>query len=172
MAAETGPPAASRIRSPAGRSIFEGATRTQRIRASSRARAPDSTMRAAVHLECERGAEAYIRALLLQALSASGLAPTGLRARRERGEVASLRATVAVNGDVAQALEPVISRLSLEPGRQRPALAPGGGRHEAPGPGLTTRQWRVKDPTPPRVPGRLIGRRGDPNESGTPPANR
>ncbi|MFD7580860.1 hypothetical protein ACFV84_18040 [Kitasatospora sp. NPDC059811] len=116
MAAETGPPAASRIRSPAGRSIFEGATRTQRIRASSRARAPDSTMRAAVHLECERGAEAYIRALLLQALSASGLAPTGLRARRERGEVASLRATVAVNGDVAQALEPVISRLCLEPG--------------------------------------------------------
>ena len=77
---------------------------------------PDSSVDAVVHLECERAAESHIRALLLQALAASGLAPTGLRARRERAEVTSLRATVAIGGDVAQALEQVISRLSLEPG--------------------------------------------------------
>ncbi|WP_406194904.1 MgtC/SapB family protein [Kitasatospora sp. NBC_01560] len=78
---------------------------------------PDSTVRATVHLECERGAETHIRALLLQALNGSGLSPTGLRARRdERGDTTSLRATVAVNGDVAPALEQVVSRLSLEPG--------------------------------------------------------
>ncbi|MFE4517735.1 MgtC/SapB family protein [Kitasatospora sp. NPDC056783] len=78
---------------------------------------PDSTSRATVHLVCERKAETHIRALLLQALTASGLAPTGLRARRtEDGEATSLRATVAITGQVAPALEQVVTRLSLEPG--------------------------------------------------------
>ncbi|MBD0691664.1 MgtC/SapB family protein [Streptomyces sp. CBMA123] len=78
---------------------------------------PDSTIRATIHLECDRKSETHIRALLLQALSASGLAPTGLRARRtEQGDATSLRATVAVTGQVATALEQVVTRLSLEPG--------------------------------------------------------
>ncbi|MDH6137479.1 putative Mg2+ transporter-C (MgtC) family protein [Kitasatospora sp. MAA4] len=77
---------------------------------------PDSSVDAIVHLECERRSESHIRALLLQALAASGLPPTGLRARRERADLTSLRATVAISGDVAQAMEQVISRLSLEPG--------------------------------------------------------
>jgi putative Mg2+ transporter-C (MgtC) family protein len=76
---------------------------------------PDATVRATVHLVCDRRTETHLRALLLQTLTASGLAPTGLRARRE-GETASLRAAVTINGDVAAALEQVISRLSLEPG--------------------------------------------------------
>ncbi|EST36789.1 MgtC/SapB family protein [Streptomyces roseochromogenus] len=76
---------------------------------------PDATVRATVHLVCERKAETPLRALLLQTLAASGLAPTGLRARRE-GESTSLRATATISGDVASALEQVISRLSLEPG--------------------------------------------------------
>ncbi|WP_332262165.1 hypothetical protein [Kitasatospora mediocidica] len=73
-------------------------------------------MRATIHLACERRAESHIRALLLQALTASALAPTGLRARRGPGEDTSLRATVAISGDVAQSLEQVVARLSLEPG--------------------------------------------------------
>ncbi|MFB7905837.1 MgtC/SapB family protein [Kitasatospora sp. NPDC056076] len=78
---------------------------------------PDSTTRATVHVECDRKSETHIRALLLQALTASGLAPTGLRARRtEQGDATSLRATVAITGQVAPALEQVVSRLSLEPG--------------------------------------------------------
>ncbi|MDH6114803.1 putative Mg2+ transporter-C (MgtC) family protein [Kitasatospora sp. MAP12-15] len=77
---------------------------------------PDEAVRATLHLECERRSESHIRALLLQALAASGLAPTGLRARRGPDEATSIRATVAISGDVAQALEQVVSRLSLEPG--------------------------------------------------------
>ncbi|SOB85390.1 MgtC/SapB family protein [Streptomyces sp. 1331.2] len=78
---------------------------------------PDSTIRATVHLECDRKSETHIRALLLQALAASGLAPTGLRARRtEQGDATNLRATVATTGQVAPALEQVVTRLSLEPG--------------------------------------------------------
>ncbi|AUG81526.1 membrane protein [Kitasatospora sp. MMS16-BH015] len=78
---------------------------------------PDSTSRATVHLECERRSETHIRALLLQALTASGLAPTGLRVRRgTREDTTSLRSTVAVTGDVTAALEQVVTRLSLEPG--------------------------------------------------------
>ncbi|GAB7185778.1 MgtC family protein [Kitasatospora sp. Ki12] len=78
---------------------------------------PDSTCRATVHLECDRKSETHIRALLLQALAGSGLAPTGLRARRsEQGDLTSLRATVAITGQVTPALEQVVSRLSLEPG--------------------------------------------------------
>ncbi|MEE1786394.1 MgtC/SapB family protein [Streptomyces sp. SP17BM10] len=78
---------------------------------------PDSTSRATVHLECDRKSETHIRALLLQSLAASGLTPTGLRARRaDDGEVTSLRATVAITGQVAPALEQVVTRLSLEPG--------------------------------------------------------
>ncbi|MDH6129527.1 MgtC/SapB family protein [Kitasatospora sp. GP82] len=84
-------------------------------RAPSSGSDPDETVRATVHLECERKAETHVRALLLQALAASGLAPTGLRAHRERGEVTGVRATVAVTGDVTAALEQVVSRLSLEP---------------------------------------------------------
>ncbi|MBX7555371.1 MgtC/SapB family protein [Streptomyces sp. NPDC004232] len=76
---------------------------------------PDATVRATVHLVCERTSETHLRALLLQTLAASALAPRGLRARRE-GDTASLRATVSISGDVAAALEQVISRLSLEPG--------------------------------------------------------
>lgn len=78
---------------------------------------PDSTSRAIVHLECDRKSETHIRALLLQALAASGLAPTGLRVRRtDSGDATSLRATVAVTGEVAPGLEQVVTRLSLEPG--------------------------------------------------------
>ncbi|GAA2994537.1 MgtC/SapB family protein [Streptomyces lactacystinicus] len=78
---------------------------------------PDSTSRATIHLECDRKSETHIRALLLQALAASGLAPTGLRARRtDSGDATSLRATVAITGSVAPALEQVVTRLSLEPG--------------------------------------------------------
>ncbi|MFF2658387.1 MgtC/SapB family protein [Kitasatospora sp. NPDC058032] len=78
---------------------------------------PDSATRATIHLACDRKSETHIRALLLQALAASGLAPTGLRARRtDSGEITSLRATVAITGQVAPALEQVVTRLSLEPG--------------------------------------------------------
>ncbi|WP_041823555.1 MgtC/SapB family protein [Streptantibioticus cattleyicolor] len=78
---------------------------------------PDATTRATVHLVCDRGEETHIRALLLQALAASGLTPSALRARRDHeGDAIVVLATVAVNGDLAQALEPVIARLSLEPG--------------------------------------------------------
>ncbi|MER7845794.1 MgtC/SapB family protein [Kitasatospora sp. NPDC096077] len=78
---------------------------------------PDSTSRATVHLECDRKSETHIRALLLQALAGSGLSPTGLRARRtEQGDATSLRATVAISGQVTPALEQVVTRLSLEPG--------------------------------------------------------
>ncbi|MFD9789524.1 MgtC/SapB family protein [Streptomyces sp. NPDC059070] len=76
---------------------------------------PDTTLRATIHLECERTAETHIRALLLQALTTSGVAPTGLRTRREGDESTHLRATVVITGDVTGALELVVSRLSLEP---------------------------------------------------------
>jgi putative Mg2+ transporter-C (MgtC) family protein len=71
---------------------------------------------ATVHLVCERKAETHVRALLLQALAGSGLTSTGLRATREGEDTTSLRATVAVSGDPARALEQLIARLSLEPG--------------------------------------------------------
>ncbi|WEO92835.1 MgtC/SapB family protein [Streptomyces sp. FXJ1.172] len=77
---------------------------------------PDDHVRASVHLRCERGSETHIRALLAQALTASGLTATGLRARREGEDTTSVRAAVTISGDVAAALEQVISRLSLEPG--------------------------------------------------------
>ncbi len=77
---------------------------------------PDSALRATVHLECDRRSESHIRALLLQALSASALTPTGLRARRGPDEDTTIQATVAISGEVTQALEQVITRLSLEPG--------------------------------------------------------
>ncbi|OLZ65308.1 hypothetical protein AV521_31945 [Streptomyces sp. IMTB 2501] len=76
---------------------------------------PDVSIRATVHVVCERKAETHLRALLLQTLAASALAPAGLRARRE-GDTTSLHTTVVINGDVAAALEQVIARLSLEPG--------------------------------------------------------
>lgn len=78
---------------------------------------PDAATRATVHLVCDRREETHIRALLLQALAASGLTPTALRARRDQeGESTTVLATIAISGDLAQALEPVIARLSLEPG--------------------------------------------------------
>ncbi|WP_329565292.1 MgtC/SapB family protein [Kitasatospora sp. NBC_01266] len=77
---------------------------------------PDAVVEANLHLRCDRSSETHIRALLLQALTSSGLTPTGLRARRETPETTSLRASLSVSGDVASALEQVISRLSLEPG--------------------------------------------------------
>ncbi len=73
-------------------------------------------VRASIHLLCDRKAETQVRALLLQALTSNGLTPTGLRARREDDHNTKLRATVAVTGDPARALEQLISRLSLEPG--------------------------------------------------------
>jgi len=77
---------------------------------------PDSTTRATVHVECDRTAEPHVRALLLQSLAASGLTPTGLHARRGPDSTATLRTTVAVAGRVADGLEQLVSRLSLEPG--------------------------------------------------------
>ncbi|PYC66058.1 hypothetical protein C7C46_31685 [Streptomyces tateyamensis] len=78
---------------------------------------PDAQLLATVHLRCERRGETHVRALLVQALAASRLAPTGLRAHREAdGELTSLRATVAVDGEATSALEQVVSRLSLESG--------------------------------------------------------
>ncbi|MFJ9631863.1 MgtC/SapB family protein [Streptomyces sp. NPDC091280] len=77
---------------------------------------PDAALRATVHVAYEHRAETHMRALLLQSLATNGLTPTGLRARRDHGEYASLRATVTFTGDVAQSLEPVIARLSLESG--------------------------------------------------------
>jgi putative Mg2+ transporter-C (MgtC) family protein len=77
---------------------------------------PDTETLATVHLRFGRREEAQVRALLLQSLKAAGLTPTALRASRESEEIASLRAAVAIDGDAARALEPVISRLSLDPG--------------------------------------------------------
>jgi putative Mg2+ transporter-C (MgtC) family protein len=71
---------------------------------------------ATVHLVCDRRDETHIRALLLQALAAVGLAPTALRARRDQPESTRLQAVVSVTGDPAQGLEQLVSRLSLEPG--------------------------------------------------------
>ncbi|MFJ8637005.1 MgtC/SapB family protein [Streptomyces sp. NPDC093568] len=71
---------------------------------------------ATVHLVCDRGDETHVRALLSQALTGDGLAPTGLRVRRDGDETTSLRAAVALSGDPARSLEQLIARLSLEPG--------------------------------------------------------
>ncbi|MGK5529796.1 MgtC/SapB family protein [Streptomyces sp. URMC 129] len=77
---------------------------------------PDTdTVPATVHLTCDRREEVHIRALLLQCLVGTGLAPTGLRAQR-RHHHTTLRATVALTGKPAPALEQLITRLSLEPG--------------------------------------------------------
>ncbi|MEW1657326.1 MgtC/SapB family protein [Streptomyces sp. NPDC093707] len=76
---------------------------------------PDAAVYATVHVVCERRAETHIRALLLQALSVSGLTPVGLRASRDTEDTTGIRATASVSGDLAQALEQVVARLSLEP---------------------------------------------------------
>ncbi|MFJ8311649.1 MULTISPECIES: MgtC/SapB family protein [unclassified Streptomyces] len=76
----------------------------------------DAELPAIVHVECDRTEETHIRALLLQSLTASGLAPIGLRAHRRESGATSLRATVVVSGDVTRSLEQVVARLSLEPG--------------------------------------------------------
>ncbi|TQF02553.1 MgtC/SapB family protein [Kitasatospora acidiphila] len=86
-------------------------------RAPSAGTDPDATLRATIHLDCERRSETHIRALLLQALAASGLAPLGLRANRDADDAeTTLQASVAISGDATAALEQVITRLSLEPG--------------------------------------------------------
>nr|WP_223185763.1 MgtC/SapB family protein [Streptomyces sp. CBMA152] len=74
----------------------------------------DTELPALVHIECDRTEESHIRALLLQALTSAGLAPTALRAHR-RDNATSLRATVTLTGDITRALEQVVARLSLEP---------------------------------------------------------
>ncbi|WP_432000161.1 MgtC/SapB family protein [Streptomyces sioyaensis] len=80
-------------------------------------RDPDNEgVRATVHLVCDRSEETHIRALLLQALTGSGLTPTGLRVRREADTTTGLQTVVAVTGNPAHALEQLIARLSLEPG--------------------------------------------------------
>ncbi|MFE2064392.1 MgtC/SapB family protein [Streptomyces sp. NPDC059467] len=71
---------------------------------------------ATVHLVCDRGDETHVRALLLQGLVGDGLAPTGLRVRRDADETTNLRAEVSLTGDPARSLEQLIARLSLEPG--------------------------------------------------------
>ncbi|WP_438484394.1 MgtC/SapB family protein [Streptomyces sp. S186] len=76
---------------------------------------PDAAVHATVHVVCERRAETHIRALLLQALTGSGLTPVSLRARRDAEDTTGIRAAVTVSGAPAQALEQVIARLSLEP---------------------------------------------------------
>ncbi|WP_327068242.1 MgtC/SapB family protein [Kitasatospora sp. NBC_01250] len=73
-------------------------------------------VRASIHLLCDRKSETQLRALLLQAMTTAGLTPTGLRARREDEHTTKLRATVAVAGDPARAMEQLITRMSLEPG--------------------------------------------------------
>ncbi|MFI6474869.1 MgtC/SapB family protein [Streptomyces sp. NPDC050516] len=80
----------------------------------------DADIPATVHVECDRSAETHIRALLLQALTASGLAPTALRAHRRESGTTSLRAPMTVSGDITRALEQVVGRLSLEPGTRNP----------------------------------------------------
>ncbi|MFH8771963.1 MgtC/SapB family protein [Streptomyces sp. NPDC017958] len=80
-------------------------------------RDPDNEgVRATVHLICDRSDENHVRALLSQALTGDGLAPTGLRVRRDGEDATSLRAAVSFNGDPARSLEQLIARLSLEPG--------------------------------------------------------
>ncbi|MFE4415238.1 MgtC/SapB family protein [Streptomyces sp. NPDC056821] len=80
-------------------------------------RDPDNEgVRATVHLVCDRADETHVRALLSQALSTDGLAPTGLRVRRDGEDTAHLQATVSLDGDPARGLEQLIARLSLEPG--------------------------------------------------------
>ncbi len=80
-------------------------------------RDPDNEdVRATVHLWCERGDRTHVRALLSQALAGDGLAPTGLRGRRDGEGGTSLRAAVPLNGDPARALEQPIARLSPGPG--------------------------------------------------------
>ncbi|MFB6440043.1 hypothetical protein ACFCVY_25260 [Streptomyces sp. NPDC056411] len=65
---------------------------------------------------CDRSEETHICALLLQALTGSGLTLNGLRVRREADATTGLQTVVAVNGSPAHALEQLIARLSLEPG--------------------------------------------------------
>ncbi|MFF4749632.1 MgtC/SapB family protein [Streptomyces sp. NPDC002514] len=80
-------------------------------------RDPDTEgVRASVHLVCDRADETHVRALLTQALTGDGLAPTGLRVLRDGEDTTALRAGVCVTGDPARSLERHIARLSLEPG--------------------------------------------------------
>ncbi|MFJ8604843.1 MgtC/SapB family protein [Streptomyces shenzhenensis] len=80
-------------------------------------RDPDTEgVRATVHLICDRADETHVRALLSQALTGDGLAPTGLRVLRDGEDTTALRAGVCLSGDPARSLERLIARLSPEPG--------------------------------------------------------
>ncbi|MFM9607276.1 MgtC/SapB family protein [Streptomyces sp. V2] len=80
-------------------------------------RDPDGEeVRATVHLVCDRADETHLRALLSQALTGDGLAPTGLRVRRDGDDATVVRATALVTGDPARTLELLVARLALEPG--------------------------------------------------------
>ncbi|MEU1626879.1 hypothetical protein ABZ746_16455 [Streptomyces sp. NPDC020096] len=68
-----------------------------------------------VHLTCDVCQEGRIRALLGDVLATSGLRYDGLRARRVDGTV-EFRAAVTVHGAPAPAVEPLVSRLFLQPG--------------------------------------------------------
>jgi putative Mg2+ transporter-C (MgtC) family protein len=73
-------------------------------------------VRATVHLLCDRGDETHVRALLSQALSNDGLAPTGLRVRRDGDRTSGLQTAITLHGDPTRSLEQLIASLSLEPG--------------------------------------------------------
>ncbi|GAA1900771.1 hypothetical protein [Streptantibioticus ferralitis] len=68
-----------------------------------------------VHLVCDVRQEVRVRALLSDVLATSGLRYEGLRARHVDGTV-EFRAAVTVHGAPAPAVEPLVSRLFLQPG--------------------------------------------------------
>ncbi len=70
-----------------------------------------------VHLACDLRQEHRIRALLSDALTTSGLRYDGLRAQRGEKTV-EFQAALTVHGAPAPAVEPLVSRLFLQPGVQ------------------------------------------------------
>ncbi|MDF3292821.1 hypothetical protein [Streptomyces silvisoli] len=70
-----------------------------------------------LHLACDVRQEGRVRALLSDALATSGLRYEGLRAQFADNTV-EFRATVTVHGAPAPAVEPLVSRLFLQPGVQ------------------------------------------------------
>ncbi|MCZ0992096.1 MgtC/SapB family protein [Streptomyces noursei] len=75
---------------------------------------PDAAVHATVHVVCERRADAHPRPAPPGAHRLRS-DPLSLRARRDAEDTTGIRASVTVSGDLAQALEQVIARLSLEP---------------------------------------------------------
>lgn len=76
----------------------------------------DTTVRAALHVTCDRRDESPVRALLVQMLSGTGSRLAGLRIRRPDEEATHLEATVTLDGSPAAELEQLVTRLSLEKG--------------------------------------------------------